>query len=118
MTITPGQYDIVIYQGATFSQLFTWRDSNNALVNLTGFTARMMARSSADSPTAFLTLTTENGGIALGGTAGTLMLSRSPAQTAALPATSGVYDLEVVDGAGQVHRLLQGNLMVSAEVTR
>ena len=118
MTITPGNYDITIYQGSTFSQLFTWQDQNNALVNLIGYTARMMARASVDSVSPFITLTTENSGIALGGAAGTITLSMSAAQTAALVAQSGIYDLEVVSGSGQVTRLLEGNLMVSAEVTR
>lgn len=118
MTITPGNYDITVYQGGTFSQQFTWRDQNNAPVNLTGYTARMMARASVDSASPFVTLTTENGGIALGGAAGTITLAMSAAQTAALAAQNGVYDLELVSGSGAVSRLLAGNLFVSAEVTR
>lgn len=118
MTITPGNYDITIYQGATFNQLFTWRDENNTLINLSGYTARLMARTAAGAATAFITLTTENGGVALGGAAGTVTLNMSAAQTAALSPVNGVYDLEMVDSGGLVTRLLQGNLFVSAEVTK
>jgi hypothetical protein len=118
MTITPGNYDITIYQGTTFNQQFTWKDQNNALINLTGFSARMMARTSIDAAAPFITLTTANGGVVLGGAAGTITLQMNDTQTTALSSTSGVYDLEVIDGVGTVTRLLQGNLIVSAEVTR
>lgn len=117
MTISPGNYDITIYQGANFNEIFTWRDENNALVNLTGFSARMMARATADAPNTFISLASGNG-ITLGGAAGTISLSMSAAQTAVLNPMVGVYDLEIVDGAGQVSRLLQGSIFVSAEVTR
>ena len=118
MTITPGNYDITIYQGTTYTQEFTWKDEADTLVNLTGYTARMMARTSVDMASPFLTLTTENGGIALGGVAGTIAITMSDTDTSALSITSGVYDLELVDSLGKVSRLLQGNLFISAEVTR
>ena len=118
MTISPGTYDITIYQGTTFNQQFTWKDQNNALVNLTGYTARMMARAGIDSSTPFITLTTANGGISLGGAAGTITLLMSDASTSALVNGKGVYDLEVINGSGTVTRLLQGNIFISAEVTR
>lgn len=118
MCISPGQYDLTIYQGATFTQQLTWKGSDGNAVNLTGYTARMMARTSADAAAPFLTLTTENGGISLGGTAGTINLTITSAATAALMAGVGVYDLELISGAVVVTRLLQGNLLVSAEVTR
>lgn len=117
MTLTPGNYDLTLYQGATFSQYFTWKNSDGSPVDLTGFSARMMARETLDSQ-AFLTLTTANGGITLGGTAGTILLTLNPADSAAISASAGVYDLELVSGSGDVQRLLQGNIYVSREVTR
>ena len=78
----------------------------------------MMLRDAVESTSPFLTLTTENGGIALGGSAGTITLTISAAATAALTAASGCYDLELVSGSGLVTRLLQGRVVVSREVTR
>lgn len=112
-----GTYDFTIYQGATFSRVLTWRDSTNALVNLTGYTARMMIREAIDSTSAFVTLTTENGGIALGGAAGTITLAISATATAAITQSQGVYDLELVSGS-TVTRLLEGAVTISKEVTR
>ena len=118
MTTKPGDYDFTIYQGATFARVITWKDEADALIDLTGYTARMHVRESVDADTAFITLTTENGGITLGGAAGSITLSISAATTAALTQTSGIYDLEMISGGGVVTRLLQGAVIISKEVTR
>ncbi len=115
--MNPGQYDITLVQGSTFSQVFTWRDSSGDLVNLTGYTARMQAREAVEAADTFISLTTENGGISLGGAAGTITLSITAVATAAIT-KNGVYDIELVSGGGIVTRLLQGNIILSKEVTR
>lgn len=118
MTTTPGQYDFTIYQGATFARTLTWKDENDTAINVTGFTARMQIRTSQDAESPFITLTTENGGITLGGTSGTIALTISAASTSAITETSGVYDLELVSGTGIVTRLLSGEVLISKEITR
>lgn len=110
-------YDILIEQGATFSQVITYKDVGVA-VNLTGYTARMQVRATIEAATALIDLTTANGRIALGGAAGTITLSISAADTEALTAGRGVYDLELVSGSGIVTRLLQGVATISRNVTR
>jgi hypothetical protein len=110
-------YDILIEQGATFSQLVTYKD-NGVAVNLTGYTARMQVRSTLESATTVVELTTANGRIALGGAAGTISLTISATDTAGLTAGRGVYDLELVSGSGIVTRLLQGVCTISRNVTR
>ena len=112
------KYDIVMDQGATFSRAITWQDSQAVPVNLTGYTARMQVRDEVDSASAALSLTTENSRISLGGTAGTITLLVSAADTAAVAAGEYVYDLELVSGSGTVTRLIQGCFTVDAEVTR
>jgi hypothetical protein len=112
-------YDLEIQQGATLSLVATWKDSGGTAINLTGYTARMNVRETYSSSSAVLTLTTENNGITLGGSAGTITLSASATTTAALTAPfSGVYDLELVSGGGVVTRLLEGVATISPEVTR
>ena len=110
-------YDILIEQGATYSQVVTYKESGVA-VNLTGYTARMQVRSTLESATTVVELTTANGRIALGGAAGTITLTISATDTAALTAGRGVYDLELVSGSGIVTRLLQGVATISRNVTR
>ena len=109
--------DLCIPAGATFQRVVKWK-ADGALVNLTSFTARMQIRPTAASATTTLSLTTENSRITLGGTAGTLTLSISATDTAAISAGRYVYDLELVSAGGIVTRLLQGIVTVSANVTR
>ena len=116
--MTAGILNLTVEQGATFSRVITWRDANEAAINLTGYTARMQARRSIGAGSTFINLTTENGGITLGGAAGTITLTISATDTAALTEQSGHYDLEVVSAGGVVTRLLQGEITVSKEVTR
>jgi hypothetical protein len=87
-------------------------------VNLTGFTARMQIRASLEDDDTLASLTTENGGITLGGTAGTVALLLSATDTAALDFTSAVYDLELISSGGVVTRLLSGAVTLVPEVTR
>jgi hypothetical protein len=110
-------YDILIEQGATYSQVITYKD-NGVAVNLTGYTARMQVRATLESASTLVELTTANSGIALGGTAGTITLTIAAADTAALTSGRGVYDLELVSGSGIVTRLLQGVATISRNVTR
>ncbi len=111
-----GSYNFTIEQGATFNLLMTWKIDNVA-VNLTGYTARLQARIDVDETDTILSLTT-GAGITLGGVAGTITLDQNAAQTAVLPKGEYVYDLELQSSGGVVTRLLQGELNISAEVTR
>lgn len=122
-----GRYDIELDQGSTFRRTIVWKDSSGALVNLTGYSARMQVRPSMSSSTVTASLTNSNGGITLGGAAGTIALYLSAASTAAISTASpsqfadafvGVYDLELVAVNGDVTRLLHGDFIVNPEVTR
>ena len=118
MSITPGKYDITLYRGSTFRQTLTWKDQNGTAINLTGWTARLQGRKSIPSDTPFITLTTENGGITLGGAAGTIELYITHMATAALVDDIGSYDLELIAGNGDVTRLMMGRILVDPDVTR
>ena len=115
----PGRYDMTVYQGATFNRVFTWKVGTPAAnVNLTSYTARMQLRTTPTASTSVLELTTSNARIILGGSAGTVTLTLTPTETAALAANQYAYDLELVAGNGEVTRLLEGFVTVVAEVTR
>jgi len=109
-----GNYDITIEQGATFTLSMTWRDSAGALVDLTNYTARMKAK---DGTGAIVISLTQTDGIALGGAAGTIVITRSATLTAGYTFTRGAYDLELVSAAGVVTRLIEGQVIVKPEVT-
>jgi hypothetical protein len=112
------QFNIDVKQGATFQLTITWKDSAGTAINLTGYTARAQARLTYDTSTTIFSLTS-SAGITLGGAAGTIAIVIAAGTTAALAAPwSGVWDLELVSGAGIVTRLLEGTANVSPEVTR
>lgn len=114
-----GIYNIVADQGATLSRTVTWKDSAKRAINIAGYTARMHVREAVESADTILELTTENDGITLGGSSGTVTLSVSAADMADVPEGKYVYDLELVAPvSGVVSRLIQGNFVVRPEVTR
>jgi len=114
-----GEYTLRIEQGATLSLVATWKDSSGTAINLTGYTARLSVRTHHSSDTVLLSLTTANSGIALGGAAGTITVTATAVQTAALTApVTGVYDLELVSSGGVVTRLIEGGAVITPEVTR
>lgn len=119
MSAAPVKLPLKFYQGATFRKVVTWKAGDPAVpVDLTGCTARMHVRAKLEDAAPLLALTTEDGGIVLGGAAGTVTIFVSDAGTAAITWVSGVYDLEIEFTNGDVRRLIYGTVTVSKEVTR
>lgn len=116
--MTAVNYDITIEQGATFQLNLVWKAPAGTPIDLTGYTARMQVREKVTSTTPLLTLTTENGGIALGGAAGTIAVTAAATLTDDIAVKRGVYDLELVSAGDVVTRLIEGCVTVSPEVTR
>lgn len=136
----PLRQDLIAYQGETWSFVYTKRDSSGAAVSLTGYTARMSIKDAYNGALEayFSTGSDADGGtITLGGAAGTVTLSMTAAQSAALagelnalssvllrgerdttkPSATYLYDLELISGAGVVTRELEGRFVVRREVT-
>lgn len=113
------EYNFTIEQGATFSKVITWSDSNGALIDLTSYTAAMKARvNKSDSATVIISSGgSQNLTITLGGALGTITLAMTAAQTAALSFDKAYYDLELTL-SGTVTRLLKGIITLDKEVTR
>lgn len=114
-----GKKNIIVEKGSTFLLNLIWKDSNQVPIDLTGYTARMQVRKSYNTSEKLLDLTTENGGITLGGIAGTISIKGPADQTTAIPDNikGGVYDLEMVNGS-IVKRLIEGEADIRPEVTR
>lgn len=106
-----------IRQGATFTlnASLTSTSSTSAAFNLTGYLVRAKMRQRYSSSTATVSFT----GALLSATAGTLRVSLTAAQTAALTEGSYVYDVEVYTTAATpvVYTPLYGRALVVPEVT-
>lgn len=109
-----GNWDLRIEQGATFNETYTSSDDGTP-VDWTGWTARAQIRAKAEvGAELFLDLEPF---LAINTTAITLAI---PADVTALLTRSGVWDLELDDGAVEptVIRFLQGKALLSPEVTQ
>lgn len=115
--MTPGKYNLVCPQGATFSKQLTWAIDGDP-VDLTSYTARMQVREKYTSTSTILNLTTENGGITLGDDEGTILIDIDATTTSGIVAKDYVYDLELISSSSIVTRLLEGRFIVTPEVTR
>ena len=125
--LTANKYNLEMWQGATFAMTITVKDANSNVQNLTSYTARMQMRTSYDAAAATVSLTTSNGEISIVGAEGNLILTLAATRTANIPVdltngkppkTTYVYDLELIDGANNVSKLLYGDVNVYGEVTR
>ena len=114
--MTPGRYNMKVYQGSTFSLAPQWK-IDGTYVNVTGYTAAMDVKNSASSATNIVELSSANGRITVGTTDGKFTLNLSAATTTSLPAGQYVYDLEVTSPGGVVTRLLEGGFIVYEGVT-
>ena len=132
--------DLHIRQGETWT--FTWvkKDAHGEVVDLTGYTARCaMARSLNSVADAYLTTGSDSrgGSIVITGGSGTVSLTMSAEQGAALAGLTTVedrlwgdhgmdpedvvelrYDLALSSPEGVVTRELEGRVVVYREVTR
>lgn len=115
-------YNVVIDQGADWFLNVTYNNTNGTPVNITNYSAALQLRSYPSAPTVALSLTSAGGGgITITGATGLLEIRATAAQTRAINEGTYYYDLEITSPAsptGVVTRLIQGQAVISAEVTR
>ena len=107
------KYDIIIEQGSTFALTLYYKDDVGDAIDLTGYTVDMDIRDShggTEIVAATISITdAPTGKIAIG---------ISATLTAAITAEAGVYDIELTEIATDiVKRLMQGDVLISPEVT-
>jgi len=115
-----GKYNFTIEQGAQFRRVLTWKDGAGALVNLTGFTARIKIKrrdAGAEIMSLVIQASASVNGILLGGAAGTITLTILAVTTTAMNFTEGKYDLELVDGPASPIACWKGWCPSGPEVT-
>jgi len=112
----PGTWNPNCRQGETFVRVITWKDSTGALVNLTGYTAKLQLRDTVSGTV--IDDFTESTGLALGGAAGTITWTVTATETTALPVGSLAYDLRLTSGTSVVTYLLAGHVAVQKRITQ
>lgn len=112
----PGKYNIKFYRATTLDITATWL-IDSVPVNMTGYTADMQVRVSADATAVITEFTTENGHIVLNATTGSIEIIASATFTESLPLGEYVYDLNVTSPSGVVTKLMRGAFVVLDPVT-
>jgi len=109
------KHNMNIDKGATFSLILEYKDSASQAIDLSGYTAKMQLRYTNKPllPLA-IELSTENGRITI--TGNQIQLYIAATDTEQLLLTGIIYDLELYH-EDTVIRLVEGNVIVSKEVT-
>lgn len=107
-------YNIIIDQGASFSNTVQIKDADGDGFDLTGYTVRGQIRRNYNSGSAAATFVTD----LFDAENGYFEFSLTPLQTTGLKAGCYVYDIEIESGSGTVDRVLEGQATVTPEVTR
>ena len=108
----PERYDLSVYEQGSLNLSLTLYtdDEGTTLWNLTGYTVafRVMDKPSG---TVIATLTSGSG-VTLGGSAGTIIVKRTPAQLQAWALDRGAYDLTITAADATATVLLHGDVEV------
>lgn len=115
-----GKVSLEIPLGTDWERTLLWssdEDGDNP-VDLRNYTARMDIRRKPSSDSYLARLTTENGGITLGGLLGTIVLEISNEDTTAMGPGAAIGHLEMIDASDKVNRLLEVAFSLTQEVTR
>jgi len=112
-------YRMTIEQGATYDQTFLFKNKETGTpLDFTGYASRMQLRTAYDAEHPTVSLD-EGDGMTTGGTAGTIRVQMTPAQTGAIASREYVYDVEIYAyEETDVQRMLQGVAIVTPEATR
>lgn len=104
--------NLVIDQGTTFSATITMTDEYGNYINLNDYTGRSQMRKH------YASVSKTDFEVEVDATNSTLTLSLTDEQTSELTPGRYVYDVEVVDTANTVSRIVEGIVTVTPNVTR
>ena len=110
--------NFTVYQGADFRRALEFRDEAGALIDLTAYEFRGQVRETYDSNVVFPITFTIRDQVAF---AGFVDLHVTAVSTAAIKMNEPmeyIYDIEMVDAALEVRRVMEGKIKVFPEVTK
>lgn len=112
-----GRYDITIEQGVDFERTLTYLVGEDAVpFDFTGYTGLLQVRNRPGG-TVYLTMSTANGKLQLGGVLGTVLLLLDETETSALSWTGRAYYDILIDNGSDSFRLLEGRVALSPPVS-
>jgi hypothetical protein len=107
-----------VYRGTYYTVGFTFKDSDDAVIDITGWTFESDIKENRADTTALVNLTTANGGFAVtDGPNGRLEMRMTAVQTALLPVGRMVFDVLRTDPANGPVYYFGGSFKVKTPVT-
>lgn len=99
MSVQPARHNFKMWKGATFRYTFTYLSGGetSSPKDLSGYSASMVLKDPRTNNT-LLTLTSSNGGIILGGAAGTIEIRITAELTSAITWQQATYQLTITQG--------------------
>tara|TARA_Y100000004_G_C8623179_1_gene289738 strand:- start:99 stop:470 length:372 start_codon:yes stop_codon:yes gene_type:complete len=121
----PLNYNLDVIQGSTFNAQLFATNSDGTAVDLTGFSVRGKVKYNYGTGAALVdlgptvnTTSTSSNGHTYTAASGVVDVKLTATETAALPITLAVYDIEMYNGdESEVRKLLDGTVKVYPEVT-
>ena len=111
--ITPEKQKHTLYQGATWEWTYLVTDELKVPLDLTGCTAKLMARESIDDTTPVLDVD----GVVVGAD-GKVTFTIPPTLTVTATWEQAVFDVELTFLGGRIEKLAVGQMKLVREVTR
>ena len=99
--------------GSNFSAIITVKDSTGVAINLTNYTVASQIRKSYGSSTAY----NFNASVYAAAT-GKIKLQLNATESGAIKAGRYLYDVEITSPTGDKSRVVEGIVMVTAEITK
>lgn len=112
-----GVWNFELTQGARYENSIQWK-IGGAPVLMTGWTAKMFLKTSAESDKVVAAFTTSDGSIELGDSDGYIHWHKTAHQTKLIPAGEYVYDLKLYPTPTTPIVKLRGKFTVHAEITK
>jgi len=92
--MTSGENNYIMDQGAAYNELFEYTDDDDTVIDLTGYTGRMKVRLEQNTTsTLYLTFSTDDGTMVLGGALGTVQLIQDATVMSTVDFDTAYYDL-------------------------
>lgn len=112
--------NLVIEDNGEKTRVFVWKNAQGRPINLTGYSARIMGKTSKENSQAVFDYSITSGHMSMDSSKGRIEIHFDAQTIQAIVAAGGscYYDLVMTPAQGEPVRLLEGKIQISIGVTR
>jgi len=109
----PATHNLTLFRDRDFSQVFTFKDGDGVIIDLTGYSAAAQIRAAKDDDTLIVAFT-----IVVSEAEGEVTISLTDVQTLAIEQSKAWWDLVLTDTLGLRQSYVEGGVAIKGTVTR